>query len=641
MHGSGWHSYISASGERPKITRQLLNRVFTYAWPYRKHIAGMLVMILISSGLTLIAPLIMRDLIDRTLPNRDLNRLMLLSAALLVVPLVRGGVSVLQRRYNAVVGEGVIYDLRVALYHHLQRMSLRFFTQTRVGELMSRLNNDVIGAQNAISSTIVGMVTDIIQGIAVLFVMFTLEWRLTLISILILPLFIFSAQRLGDRLRIIARRQMDLNAEMNAMMSETLNIGGALLVKIFGRTQQEVARFSQRAAGVRDGGIQRAVFGAVFIMVVGLVSAVGSALVYSIGGYLVIRESLTIGTIVALGSYLGSLYSALSGLANIPVELATSLVSFERVFEVLDLPQEIAEKPNPVRIHTLRGRLTFENVAFQYDIEGAVNLSEVERHGKLREVDAVLSGVSSSELAKPASQNGTSQARDWALEDISFDVLPGQLVALVGPSGAGKTTLSYLIPRLYDPVQGRILLDDVDLRDLNLEDLSAQIGMVTQESYLFHDTIRANLLFARPDATLEQMEAAARAANIHDFIAELPNGYDTIVGERGYRLSGGEKQRVALARVILKDSRILILDEATSHLDSESEALIQQALRHILAGRTSIVIAHRLSTILAADQILVFDRGRIVERGRHAELLEMGGVYSLLYQTQFAHQTTP
>jgi ATP-binding cassette subfamily B protein len=649
MHGGGWFSLITSTETKPKVTRALLMRVLAYARPYRWQITGMFVLILATTGLSLLNPLILRRLIDQTIPNGERRELVILGLALLFIPLLSGGLNVVQRWLNAQVGEGVIYDLRVSLYAHLQRMSLHFFTNTKVGELMSRLNNDVVGAQNAISNTLVGIITNVIQAIAVIIVMLRLDWLLTVISIVILPLFILAAQRMGVRLRDIARQQMEYNAQMNAMMNETLNISGALLVKLFGRLAPEIERFRDRAARVRNMGIRQAVMGTQFFVIIGLISAVGTALVYGLGGYLSMIGVFTIGDIVAFGAYLAVLYGALQGLANAPVAFATSVVSFERVFEVIDLPLDIQEKPDALPLKDAAGGLTFDNVSFFYEIPDSVQLSVVKRYGQMYNVTAVLSGNGGKDGEDRPERTShpdnnidapQSQARPIALEEITFDVHPGQLVALVGPSGAGKTTLTYLIPRLYDPTSGQILIDGINLKDLSLESLSQQIGMVTQETHLFHDTIRTNLLYARLDATQTEIENACKAANIHHFIVGLPDGYDTIVGERGYRLSGGEKQRLALARVILKNPRILVLDEATSHLDSESESLIQDALKHVMAGRTSIVIAHRLSTILAADVILVLDRGRIVERGSHSELLAREGLYAQLYHTQFTTKST-
>jgi ATP-binding cassette subfamily B protein len=666
-HGGGWFMYMRSGDEKPKVTRDLLLRVLSYARGYWWQIGGMLVTILLTTGLSLLTPLIFRNMIDVVIPAKDTQRLIWLGVALLAIPALEGGINVIQRRLNAAVGEGVIYDLRSSLFARLQRMSLRFFTNTKVGELMSRLNNDVVGAQNAISNTIVNIVTNFIETIALLAVMFALEWRLTIVSVLILPLFIIAAQRLGKVLRDIAREAMDHNAKMNAHMNETLNIGGALLVKLFGRAIEEEKRFRERAANVRDIGIRRAVVGSTFFVIFGLVSAIGTALVYGLGGYFVITDVFTVGTIVAFGAYLGSLYGSLQGLAGAPVEFSTSMVSFERVFEVIDLPQDILERENAIVLHDVKGELEFDNVTFNYLVDESKLLKDVKRYGRMEDVKTVLSGQTpalskvegSAEGKKDAGKNGqsskvnrpdeeidsdsaetesTSQARDIALEGVSFTARPGSLVALVGPSGAGKTTMTYLIPRLYDPTGGVIRIDGHNLRDVTLDSLSSAIGMVTQENYLFHDTVRTNLIYAKTDATQEEIESAARAANIHNFIMDLTDGYDTIVGERGYRLSGGEKQRIALARVILKDPRILVLDEATSHLDSESEALIQEALKRVMAGRTSIVIAHRLSTILAADLILVMDRGKIVERGTHEELLALNGLYAQLYETQFKRE---
>jgi ATP-binding cassette subfamily B protein len=468
--------------------------------------------------------------------------------------------------------------------------------------------------------------------------MLAMEWRLTILGVLVLPVFIYVARQVGGVLREIARDQMKYNAQMNSMMNETLNISGALLVKLFGRAKQEVDRFDDRAGKVRDIGIHRAVLGARFFVVISLISAFGIALVYWIGGHLVIDGVWKIGTIVAFGSYLTQLYGPLQALVNSPVDFATSVVSFERVFEVIDLPIEIDEKPDALALQSVKGQIDFQDVSFFYGKAEEDILSNVVRY----EDDEYTAFSDIDKSKQAANGNGTasaySQARENALEHISFTIQPGQLAALVGPSGAGKTTLTYLIPRLYDPSDGKILIDGHDLRDVTLDSLAAQIGMVTQETYLFHDTIRMNLLYARSDATPEEIEAAAKAANIHDFISGLSNGYDTVVGERGYRLSGGEKQRIALARVILKNPRILVLDEATSSLDSQSEALIQDALKTVMKGRTSIVIAHRLSTILSADVIFVVDRGQIVERGTHAQLLAQGGLYANLYETQFGGQ---
>jgi len=661
--GGGWMMYRHGGDDdqKPHLTWALLKRVLSYARPYRAGIALMLLFILITTGLGLLSPLIFRDLIDHALPGKDADRLNVLAIGLVLIPIVGGLIRIVQRKINSKIGEGVIYDLRVALYTHLQRMSLRFFTNTKTGELMSRLNNDVVGAQTAISSTIVDIITNIVTVIATLAVMLTLEWRLTIIGVAVLPLFILAASRLGMRLRDIAREQMDHNARMNAMMSETLNISGALLVKLFGRRDTEVQRFAERAAKVRDTGIKQAVAGSQFFMLIGLVGVIGTALVYWVGGHLVIDGAFSVGDIVAFGSYLTQLYGPLQTLTNAPVAFAQSMVSFERVFEVIDLPLEIAEKPDAKPLANVKGELVFENVTFNYAIDESLLLTEVTRHGRMDNVRAVFSEADKPPAAdekKPASTMKTfffskespakeenaepvkkfSQAREKALDSVSFAIKPGQLAALVGPSGAGKTTMTYLIPRLYDPTEGRILLDDLDLRDVKLDSLAEQIGMVTQETYLFHDTIRTNLIYAKLDATQAEIEAACKAANIHNFIMDLPEGYDTIVGERGYRLSGGEKQRLAIARVILKDPRVLVLDEATSHLDSQSEALIQDALKTVMQGRTSLVIAHRLSTILAADLILVIDRGQVVERGTHQELMAHNGLYAQLYETQFSRE---
>ena len=640
MHAQGgnWWSFIRYDEEqdRPEVSRALLRRVAQYARPYWAGVAVMLTTIVAISLLSLLPPLLLRDLIDTALPKRDAGRLNLLALGMIAVPLANGLLGVAQRYASSRVGEGIIFDLRCAVYAHMQRMSLRFFTRTRAGELMSRLNNDVVGAQGAITGTLVTLISNTVSLALTLAVMLSLEWRLTLLGVAILPLFILPARRIGRTLRVLTRQSMDQNARMNAQMNETLNISGALLAKVFGRQRMEVERFSERAAGVRDIGVRQAVIGRWFFLGLSLVSALGSALVFWVGGYLVLRGAFTVGTIVAFSAYLMNLYGPLMALTNARVDFATSMVSFERVFEVLDLPAEIDDRPQAIDLRQVEGNVRFEGVSFSYREEesGAGLLEAVRRFSRHAPSDYPPAAA-----RIPSSSVGTEEAPlRYALQDISFEIRPGQVAALVGPSGAGKTTVTYLLPRLYDPTDGAVRLDGHDLRDLTQESLSRHIGMVTQESYLFHDTLRNNLLYARSQATDAEVEAACRAANIHDFIAGLPDGYETLVGERGYRLSGGEKQRVAIARVILKDPRVLILDEATSHLDSQSEALIQQAMELVMRGRTSLVIAHRLSTVIGADLILVMDGGRLVEQGRHDELMALRGLYARLYATQFNPQ---
>ena len=631
MHGTGWFRYISydESKGKPTVDRALLRRVGTYAKPHTWSVIIVLVTILSISLLELIPPLLYRDLIDNVLPNSDVRRLNVVALIMLAIPLLTGAISVVQRYFSAMAGEGIIFDLRRQMYDHLQRMSLRFFTETKSGEIVSRFNNDVVGAQSAITGTVPNIVTNTITLISTLIVMISIEWRLTLLSVLVLPLFLFPARRVALTLRGIRREAMENSAEMSNIINETLTINGALLVKTFGRQARELDRFRKAAAAVRDIGIRRARVGQLFFMGLGISASIGTAMIYWAGGHMVMNDAITIGTIVAFVAYLGRLYGPISSLTNVQVEFATSMVSFERVFEWLDIPIEIGDRPDAATVDRSDGHIRFEAVTFRYQ-EDAPDVSLPGDEDQDAEADT------------PGQEGDEEEAdtviptRLWALNDVSFEIEPGQLVALVGPSGAGKTTVTYMLPRLYDPTEGRVTLDGLDLREITLESLADQIGMVTQESYLFHDTIRANLLYAKPDAMQEELEAACQAANIHDLIMSLPDGYDTITGERGYRLSGGEKQRLAIARVILKDPRILVLDEATSHLDSQSEALIQAALVPLFEGRTSLVIAHRLSTILAADKILVMEQGRLVEQGTHAELMAAAGLYAHLYETQFS-----
>ena len=582
----------------------------------------MLATIVVISGLSVVPAILIRLLVDEAIPREDITQLTWLGAGMILVPLINALVGVVQRWFSSRVGEGIIFDLRRQLFAHLQTMSLRFFTATKTGELMNRLNSDVVGAQQAITGTFVTIVSNVISVAVILVVMFRAEWRLTLLAIAALPLFIYPARRVAKVLRRVTQQQMDHEAKMSGILQESFNVSGALLIRLFGRWVETQDRFAEQAGLVRDLGVRRAMVGRGFFAALGLVSAVGTATVFWVGGFLVINDAVTLGTIVMFATLLTQLYGPLSALSNSRVEFATSLVSFERVFEVLDLETDVPAPEFPVPLFPATGRVEFEDVFFRYQGDGPEGLEAVKR----------FSWHGSSGGDAPVTQ---ASSREWAIQDVSFEAAPGALVALVGPSGAGKTTISYLVPRLYDVTEGRVMIDGKDVRDLDFKELAATVGVVTQETYLFHDTIAANLRYARPAATLDELVTAAQAANIHEMVDKLPDGYETIVGERGYRLSGGEKQRIAIARVLLEDPRVLILDEATSHLDSRSEALIQDALETVREGRTSIVIAHRLSTVRSADLILVIDDGRIVERGTHDSLIESGGLYAELYETQF------
>ncbi len=627
FHGGGWYARLQydEDQDRPKVDRGLLRRVFAYARPYRMALAGVFGTILFISGLTVLPAILIRELLDKAIPDKDFRYLTVLGLGMVAVPFGNAIIGGFQRWLSARVGEGIIFDLRRQSYAHLQAMSLRFFTNTRTGELISRLNNDVVGAQSAITGTFVTIVSNVVSVVVILVVMVGTEWRLTLLAVAALPLFVYPARRVAKVLRRVTEQAMEHNANMSSILQETFNVSGALLVKLFNRSQTEQEKFAVEASAVRDLGVRRALVGRWFFAALGLVTAVGTAGVFWVGGAMVINGVILIGELIMFSTLTAQLYGPLSALSNARVEFATSLVSFERVFEVLDLPLDIAEKDDATHLDHVDGRISFDKVSFRYD--SGEGLDAVKRF-------RAFGGGAPDDAETVEGPVG----RSWAVRDVSFEASPGQMIALVGPSGAGKTTLSYLVPRLYDVTEGAIRIDGHDVRDLTLGSIADGIGVVTQESYLFHDTIGANLRYAKPEATEAELVEACRAANILDFVESLPNRFETLAGERGYRLSGGEKQRIAIARVILKNPRMLILDEATSHLDSQAEALIQDALERVMEGRTSIVIAHRLSTILAADRILVLDQGQLVESGTHSELLDSNGLYASLFETQFRHQ---
>jgi ATP-binding cassette subfamily B protein len=599
--------------ENAKLDRAVARRAWTFVRPYRTMLLLYLVAIVVSSVMGVLPPLIFKRLIDDAIPSGDLGMVNVLAVAAVGVAVVTTGLSLLNRWFGARIGEGLIYDLRVALYRHVQAMPVAFFTRTQTGALLSRLSTDVIGSQQTVG-TVATVTSNVLQLVTTLAAMVVLSWQITGLALMVLPVFIVLDRRLGTRLKELARQRMHLNAGMSTTMTERFNVSGALLVKLFGRPKQESEEFAARAADVRDTGVTQAFTGRILFAALGLVGAVGTAGVYWLGARQVIRGSLELGTVVALAAYVQRLYSPLTDLAGARVELLTAMVSFERVFEVLDAPRAIEEAPDASPLTHPRGEVEVDDVWFRYPAASTVSIASLEADST-----AALDSAPGA----------------WVLRGVSFKAEPGTLTALVGPSGAGKTTLSHLVPRLYDVVTGAVRIDGHDVRTLTLESIARAIGVVTQDAHMFHDSVAANLRYARPDATQADIEAACRAARIHDVVAALPDGYDTVVGERGYRLSGGEKQRLAIARVLLKDPAIVILDEATAHLDSETEVLVQQALASALHGRTSIVIAHRLSTIQAADQILVVDGGRIVERGTHDSLATAGGLYAELYDTQY------
>ncbi|PZS23394.1 MAG: ABC transporter [Acidimicrobiales bacterium] len=601
-----------------RITPGTARRMLAFGRPYRRILILFLVFIVLDAVVGAANPLIYRAIINKGILGHRVGLVVELALVVAVLAVVDAALLVGQRWVSARVGEGVIFDLRSKVFGHIQRMPVAFFTRTQTGALITRLNNDVLGAQQAFTDTLSSVVSNLVGVTLVLAAMLVLSWQITLVALVILPVFVIPARRVGRRLSSITRESYALNAEMNTTMTERFNVAGALLVKLFGRPGEERRTFEAKAGRVRDIGITQAMYARLFYMALILTASLATALVYGWGGAMAVRGALNVGTVVALTAYLNRLYGPLTALSNVQVDVMTTLVSFDRIFEVLDLRPGIDEKPDAVDVPRGPARIEFDHVDFSYPRAEEVSLASLESV-------AVLESAPSQQV----------------LFDVSFTAEPGELVALVGPSGAGKTTLSHLVPRLYDVRQGAVRVNGIDVRDATLPSLSEVVGVVTQDAHLFHETIRSNLLYARPEATDEELVGALRAAHILALVESLPDGLDTLVGDRGYRLSGGEKQRLAIARLLLKAPDVVVLDEATAHLDSESEAAVQEALRSALKGRTSLVIAHRLSTVREADRILVIDDGRIVEQGRHEDLLAAGGLYAELYRIQFEGQSEP
>ena len=603
-----------------RLGRGTARRILAFAQPYRRDITVFLVTVVLAAGIGVATPYLAGDVINK-ISGRESDagaaviRIALLIGALAVADAL---LSLAQRWYSARIGEGIILKLRTQVYDHVQRMPLQFFTRTQTGALVSRLNNDVMGAQRAFTSTLSGVVSNVIQLVLTAAVMLTLSWQVTLLSLMLLPVFILPARRVGRKLAAITRESYQLDAQMNATMTERFNVSGALLVKLFGRPEIEAARFAERAGRVRDIGIQTAMYSRVFFVSMLLVASLAQALTYGLGGWFAVQGRISAGTVVTLALLLTRLYGPLTALSNVRVDVMSALVSFERVFEVLDLAPGIAETPDPRPLPAGAARIEFRDVRFRYPSAVEVSLASLEDVATL---DRTVT--------------------DEVLRGVTFTVEPGQIVALVGPSGAGKSTSAMLVPRVYDVSGGAVLINGVDVRETSLQALRDTIGVVTQDSHLFHETIAENLRYAKPDATDAELWTALERAQVGELVRSLPDRLDTVVGERGYRFSGGEKQRLAIARMLLKAPSIVILDEATAHLDSESEAAVQRALTQALEGRTALVIAHRLSTIREADLILVLDDGRVVESGTHEDLVAAAGLYAELYRTQFAVVDSP
>jgi ATP-binding cassette subfamily B protein len=614
-----WQIYQSMTRDPSQVSRvgwPVVKRILVYARPYRALVVAFLVTLVIASLLTVAQPLVFRQIIDNGISQGNASLVTILAILVAVLALFDAGINLVGRWYSARIGEGLIFDLRTQVYDHVQRQSVAFFTRAQTGALVSRLNSDVIGAQQAFTSTLGGVVGNLITVSIVLVTMLLLSWQVTLLSLVLVPLFLLPARWMGRRLQSLTKQQMQVNAQMSTQMTERFNVAGALLVTLFGRPEREHGDFAGRAAQVRDAGVSIAMANRWFFTALLLVGSIATAITYGVGGNLVIQGTITLGTLLALVALLAQLYGPLTALSNVRIDVMTALVSFERVFEVLDLPPLVRNSPEARPVPEGPLDVEFDHVGFRYPTADEVSLASLES------------------VAREEAQ----RSEEPVLHDVSFRAAPGQLIALVGPSGAGKTTITALVPRLYDATRGSVRVGGSDVRDLDLESLRDAVGVVTQDAHLFHDTIGANLKYARPDASDEDIRAALRDARILDLVDSLPAGLSTVVGDRGYRLSGGEKQRLAIARLLLKAPRVVILDEATAHLDSESEAAVQQALAQALRGRTSIVIAHRLSTVRQADVILVVDDGRIVERGTHEELLARGGTYAVLYATQFADE---